>query len=267
LLSKADDADPSTKTSVDESQIAHLLNARRVRRMSDYVKLSLAAAVLCLRDAGVAENAAFIESCAAILGTTHGSSNYSETYYRQIVQEGIAAANPMLFAEGVPNAAAAHLSLMLSLKGPCQTIIGTRTAGLDALRLAHARISCGQWERALVGAAEEYGPLLAAIYRHFARQQGNDDGGFVAGSGAVTLLLENRRSMESHGGRALGRVIQCASARGEPRFLALSVRSIWRQLGKLPSPVLGGRVAECFSVLPLARIAAGLLSEPLPASG
>ena len=76
------------------------------------------------------------------------------------------AANPMLFAEGVPNAAAAHLSLMFNLKGACQTIIGSRTAGLNALRLAFLRVRGGQWDRAVVGAAEEYSPLVNAAYGH-----------------------------------------------------------------------------------------------------
>ena len=72
----------------------------------------------------------------------------------------------MLFAEGVPNAAAAHLSLMMSLKGACQTIIGSRTAGLDALRLAGERIAQGRWDRAVVSAGEEFSPTVNAAYRH-----------------------------------------------------------------------------------------------------
>ena len=124
--------------------------------MSDYVKLTLAAAALACRDAGIEDMPAFAEDCAAVLGSTHGSSNYSCAYYSQIVKEGIGAANPMLFAEAVPNAGAAQLSLMLALKGACQTVIGTRTAGLDAIALAAARIRSGAWDRAIVGAGEEF---------------------------------------------------------------------------------------------------------------
>ena len=61
----------------------------------------------------------------------------------EIVRQGLIGANPVLFAEGVPNSAAAHLSLMLGLKGGCQTIIGSRTSGLDALHLAALRIRAG----------------------------------------------------------------------------------------------------------------------------
>src|SRR5207302_7697341 len=97
---------------IPEQDIIHLLNARRVRRMSEYVKLSLAATMLAVRDANISNIPAFAESCSAVLGTTHGSTNYCEQYYGEIVREGMEAANPTLFAEGVPNAAAAHLSLM-----------------------------------------------------------------------------------------------------------------------------------------------------------
>jgi 3-oxoacyl-[acyl-carrier-protein] synthase II len=149
---------------IPEEQYIHLLNARRVRRMSDYVKLTLAAATLAFADASLTGDTAFAAACPAILGSTHAGAAYCVSYYQQIVREGMAAANPMLFAEGVPNSGAAHLSLMLSLKGSCQTIIGTRTAGLDALRLAYARIAAGQWDRAIVSAAEEFVPTVNSAY-------------------------------------------------------------------------------------------------------
>jgi 3-oxoacyl-[acyl-carrier-protein] synthase II len=271
---------------VAEADIAELLSARRVRRMSDYVKISLAAAALCIRDAGV-EDTGFMESCAAILGTAHGSSNYSECYYRQIVNEGMSAANPMLFAEGVPNAGAAHLSLMLNLKGSCQTIIGSRTAGLDALRLAAARIAAGHWTRAIVGAAEEFSPVVNEAYRA-AGVYG--PGGFVAGAGAVVLLLENRESMQSRRSRPRARVIAADGATATSQPFPRLGRRILRTLGKTDllitctngtwidrlvtaglsrksgcesfSPY--GYVAECFSAMPMAGIAAVLLTRKTP---
>lgn len=192
---------------IPESDIAPLLNARRVRRMSDYVKLSLAATALAFQDAGIENVPEFAETCAAVLGSTHGSANYSRDYYRQVVDAGLAAANPMLFAEGVPNAAAAHLSLMMSLKGACQTIIGSRTAGLDALRLAAERVAQGRWERAVVSAGEEFCQTVNDGYRHCGLYAGRDAaaaftgsaGGFAVGCGAVTLLLESRASLERRG--------------------------------------------------------------------
>lgn len=182
---------------IAESEFLHLLNVRRVRRMNDYVKLTLAATVLACEDAGIADLPAFADGCSALLGTTHGGSSYCVNYYRDIVQGGMIAANPMLFAEGVPNAAAAHLSLMLSLKGACQTVIGTRTAGLDALRMAALRIAGGQWERAIVGAAEEHHAVVNDAYRNC---------GLYAGEGgsppfADARVLQRRGGSDIHGGK------------------------------------------------------------------
>jgi 3-oxoacyl-[acyl-carrier-protein] synthase II len=261
--------------------------------MSDYVKLTLAATALACREAGVEGNHEFLESCSVILGSTHGAASYCHSYYKQIVEQGIAAANPMLFAEGVPNAAAAHLSLMLGLKGACQTVIGSRTAGLDALRLASARIASGQWSHAIVGAGEEYCDIINQSYRHCGLYRGDSDGeGFVVGAGAVTLILESRESLEKRGGKALARIEANASRRfaqsdaidatiavlGElrnPQCIMTSANNTWidrsesaaihRANSSASVSALYGRIAETFSVGPLASIAAAV-SNPARAA-
>lgn len=275
---------------IPESQYVHLLNARRIRRMSDYVKLSLAATMLACQDAGVAQSPDFFESCSAILGSTQGSTNYSEVYYQQIVTEGIDAANPLMFAEGVPNAAAAHLSLMLSIKGSCQTVIGTRTAGLDALGLAASRIASGEWDRAIVSAGEEFSALVNRAYAHWklhARcangEVFNSHGQFAAGCGAATFILESTRSMEQRGGRPRGRIVTTWGPRTrtpqhgwlQTRHVLSSANRTWLarleasaiRRGGASQPIvssLAGQFPELFSVTPLAGIAAVLLTGKLP---
>jgi len=283
---------------IPEADFADLLNARRVRRMSDYVKLSLAATMLACRDAGIDDIPAFAATCSALLGSMHGSANFSESYYRQIVREGIGGANPMLFAEGVPNAAAAHLSLMLSLKGPCQTVIGTRTAGLDALHLAAVRIASGEWDRAIVGAAEEYSSLVNAAYRQWglhtellpAAPFSGGPGGFVAGCGAVTFVLESERSLAARRAMPRGRILSSTgpiplpnlssrrgrdlvNSLGDVRHIVSSANGTW--LDRLEAIAIGhrnskqvsslsGHLAETYSVMPLAAIAAVLLTGQMP---
>lgn len=214
---------PASREPLSESDYAHLINARRVRRLSDYSKLTLAATSLACQNAGITEMPLFAESCSAILGSTHGAAMFCRDYYKPIVEQGMVAANPVLFAEGVPNAASAQLSLMLGIKGCCQTIIGSRTAGLDALRLAALRIASGEWERAIVGAAEEDVDVLRHAYAHaglHAEGPGstafNGEAGFVTSCGAVSLVLESRASLEARGnGRALGLVGRSMSVHGE----------------------------------------------------
>jgi len=156
------------------------------------------------------------------------------------------------------------------------------------------RIASGQWRRAVVSAAEEYAPTVNAAYGHAGLYRGEkrDGQGFVAGAAAVTLVLESRASMEQRGGRARGRVEQWASAAGglgggveamarvrvalgTVQTLVSSANGTWidrvesgalRWLGEDRTAVSRpyGRVAECYSALPLAGLAAVLLNEAMP---
>ncbi len=291
--------------SLSESEYAHLINARRVRRLSEYSKLTLAATSLACQNAGITDVPLFAESCSAILGTTHGAATFCRDYYKPIVEQGMAAANPVLFAEGVPNAASAQLSLMLGIKGCCQTIIGSRTAGLDALRLAALRIASGEWDRAIVGAAEEDVDVLQQAYAHAGlRAAGtasaafNGEAGFVTSSGAASLVLESRSSLEARASRRVlgivgqsaavrgdlssrgpGMVGQVLAALGDPGLVMSSASGTWldrvelkalealagRRAGRTTRAIsLYGYFAEMFSVGPLAAIVATLLTKRLP---
>jgi len=292
----ASDAWAADTGAIGEEQYIHLLNVRRIRRLSDQVKLTLAATGVACADAGITDVPAFAAECGAILGSAHGSATYSVAYYGEIIKQGLVGANPMLFAEGVPNASSAHLSLMLGIKGACQTIIGTRTAGLDALRLAALRIAEGSWERAVVGAAEEHSPVINDAYRHCGVYAGAgaapfaSEGGFVTGAGAVTFILESRAAMEKRGGRPHGRVLTGATARpqsgdrpgavrqalarmGPLKYVLSSANGTWIDRAELaglrrcaPGAIVStayGHVAESFSAAPLIALAGAMLLKKM----
>ena len=230
-----------------DADLLPLLNARRVRRLSPYVKLTLAATALALGDAGFTDEYPVSPDTAVLLGTTHGGTAYAVEYYRGVVDGGYAAANPMLFAEGVPNAAAAHVSLAHGLTGACQTIIGSNTSGLDALRLAALRIANGDWDRAVVGAAEEQSDVVDAAYRHAGHP-------VTTAAGSVALILESRRSVDARGGRARGTIAATAAATGPS-----AVRSVLTRLGRR-APVINGsaHAPTRFAVDPLAAVVAAV---------
>jgi len=89
----------------------------------------------------------------------------------------------MLFAESVPNIGSAQVSLAFGVRAPCISVIGRRTAGLEAMALACARIRTGAWERAIVVAAEEASPIVERV---FAQCMGAS---IPLASGAVACLL------------------------------------------------------------------------------
>lgn len=266
---------------INENQYAHLLHARRTRRMSEYSKLTLAAATAACRDAGVAEDSGFLSKCSVILGTTHGASPFCEAYYSQIVKDGLASANPVLFAEGVPNAAAAHLSMALGINGGCQTLIGTRCAGVDALALASLRIRLGLWPSAIVGVAEEFSNVVADAYR--VHDLFGDGQPLATGSGAVSFVLESRSSAASRGAAiysGLGNPtwqsahgVRCACdvvyqlkhptnlicAYGNSRTDLAIMHGLRRQMPHLKLYSIADRLPELFSVGPLAALAAAII--------
>ncbi|MGH7245233.1 MAG: beta-ketoacyl synthase N-terminal-like domain-containing protein [Phycisphaerales bacterium] len=278
---------------IAESDYAHLISSRRARRMSEYAKLTVAATAAACEDARAIKSD-FLERASAILGTTHGAVGYCEEFYTQVVREGMGAANPVLFAEGVPNVAAAHLSMNFGIKGSCQTILGTRCAGLDALRLAALRIRQGQWDCALVSAAEEYAPVVNRAYEACGLYGGDTDQHphrFVTGSGAVTFILESRKSAERRGARvrgiletgawsagSVGRgpVDEAWRAIGSPGFVVTAfgeirpdkvMTSVSRGNTQVAETTKAwsayGTIPEVFSVGPLASLAAVLLEAPI----
>ncbi|MBS0197020.1 MAG: beta-ketoacyl-[acyl-carrier-protein] synthase family protein [Planctomycetes bacterium] len=197
----------SAAACISDDQLAQVLNVRRVRRLSTCVKLMLASVSMAIKHAGLENNTERLEKACAILASTHGSSGFCSEYYTQIVREGVLGANPVLFAEGVPNAAAAHVSTNFGIRGACQTIIGSRTAGLDALGLAAMRIQAGAAQTILVGAAEETHANVDRAYRHFNLCEEAAAGrGFFTTPGAVALVVESSASAMARGVRPLARL-------------------------------------------------------------
>lgn len=153
---------------IEPSLLDTHLDPAKARRISQYVKLTLVAIQRAMHHAQLDASAHHDRDdhrSAAILATAHGSVAMSAAYYQPIVQQGVQAGNPLLFAEGVPNAGAAHLSMALQFTGPCQTLLGTRTAGLDAIHLARLAIEQGRYDRVLIAAADECSPLVDMAFR------------------------------------------------------------------------------------------------------
>lgn len=281
-------------------------SSHRVGRISPYARLTLASAYQALKHAGidpVGNEQPLGERGSVILGTDHGATPYCERYYRQIVQETVQAAHPLLFAEGVPNVGSAHMSIGLGIRGSCQSLIGSRTAGLDALQLGWQRVRAGQWDRVLVGAAEEYSPVVQQAYqqaglRRHAQGDPGGDPGLIQSGGAVTVLLEKADLARQRGASPLGKIVASAQVRmtHHDALDAGHGRRFWEDLGS-PSCVLTacnggwmdlietkllrqalretsrravtwstcyGYVAEMFSVGPLVTLAACLLTGRPP---
>ena len=168
-------------TSVSEDLLDALVNRARTRRMALLPRLVMAA-IEDLRSGG-ALSIEELQETPVLCATWHGAADFTERYYRDLVESGIDLANPLLFAESVPNIASAHASLGFGIRAACASVIGSRNAALQSLALARARIACGHWSRALVVAVEESHWMVDAALAHFHRSP------VVSSAGAVAVLL------------------------------------------------------------------------------
>jgi 3-oxoacyl-[acyl-carrier-protein] synthase II len=171
---------------VSETILDSLVDRQRTRRLAALPRLVLA--VIRELQHRCDMKLEELQQTPVLCATWHGAVEFTERYYDDLVRSGIDLANPLLFAESVPNIGSAHASLTFGIRAACSSVVGARNAAIQAIRLAHARIGSGDWSQAVVVAAEEAHPTIDAVLRQI-------HGGPVPSiSGAVALLLRRRTS-------------------------------------------------------------------------
>ena len=194
---------------VSEETLAPLLDRSRTRRFALLPRLMLAACRdLC--DA-VGMSAHDLASMPLLAASWHGAAAFTEQYYRDLLASGINLANPMLFAESVPNVGSAHVSLGLGMTAASATVIGTRTAGLEAMFLASCRIRSGEWDKAMVVMADESHPTIDAVLGHCTGKE------VRSGSAGMAFMIER---MDASHAESLPEMVEFARS--------ITERGMWR---------------------------------------
>src|SRR6266487_814512 len=124
------------------------------------------------------------------------------------------------------------------------SFMGEEAASIDAARIALARISSGQSEIALVGAAHngersdllvlyEFGDFnLKETYAPVWQREGKS--GFALGSAGCFLVLESREHAEARGAKPyakLTKVVADLAQRKQPGAVTKSLEALWPKLG------------------------------------
>jgi 3-oxoacyl-[acyl-carrier-protein] synthase II len=157
---------------------------------------------------------------------------------------------PTLFLAQLSNLLAGNISIVHGVTGSSRTFMGEESAGVDAVRIARARIIAGQSDIVLVGGAyngERYDLLL--LYEaggHLLRGtfkpvwQRTERGGMALGSLGAFLVLEARDHAEARNARPQARLSAVVSDRCSRQAGATksALTRMWRDLAPRP-----GRVA------------------------
>jgi 3-oxoacyl-[acyl-carrier-protein] synthase II len=162
---------------------------------------------------------------------------------------------PTLFLAQLSNLLAGNISIVHGVTGSSRTFMGEEAAGVDAVRIALARILAGQSELALVGGSHngerkdllaQYdfgGYLLKGEYRPVWERA--PAGGFASASLGVFLILESRAHAQMRGAKPLARLVTALSDRAErkPGGVSQSLRGLWEKI----APSVDARHCAVFS--------------------
>jgi len=155
---------------------------------------------------------------------------------------------PTLFLAQLSNLLAGNIAIVHGVTGSSRTFMGEEAAGVDAARIALARIASGQSDIALVGAAHngERKDLLVLyefgdfnLKDKFAPVWARDGHpGFALGSGGAFLVIESRKHAEARGAKPYARLAQVVADRTSRKSagdVTASLSKLWSQLDGVES--------------------------------
>src|SRR6266699_6128740 len=153
---------------------------------------------------------------------------------------------PTLFLAQLSNLLAGNIAIVHGVSGSSRTFMGEEAAGVDAARIALARIEAGQSDIALVGAAHngersdllvlyEFGDFnLTGKYAPVWQRDGK--GGFALGSAGAFLVIESKAHAQARGAKPYARltnVVADLAYRKHPGEVTISLQELWSKLGRI----------------------------------
>ena len=203
------------------------------RQMEAWQRIGTYAAGLALADAGVKGNAELLAHMDMIVAAGGGERDVAvdatiltnkpksanpEAFLNERLMSDL---RPTLFLAQLSNLLAGNISIVHGVTGSSRTFMGEEAAGVDAVRVALARIAAGQSELALVGGShngeredllllyDAGGHMLRAPFRPVWERTA----GMVLGSLGAFLVLESRGHAEARNAKPLARLAGVLSER------------------------------------------------------
>ena len=228
------------------------------RQMEAWQRIGTYAAGLALESAGVKGNKEILSRMDMVIAagggerdlavdcsilTTQAKGNAAPGLLNEQLMSGL---RPTLFLAQLSNLLAGNIAIVHGVCGTSRTFMGEEAAGVDATRIALARIAAGQSDIALIGGSlngerkdmlvlyefgdynlrDKYAPV-------WARQQ---RGGFALGSAGAFLVIESKEHALARGAKPfarLTRVVGDHSRRKQPGDVTGALNKLWSELGTI----------------------------------
>jgi 3-oxoacyl-[acyl-carrier-protein] synthase II len=230
------------------------------RQMEPWQRIGTYAAGLALADAGVKGNAELLARMDMIVAAGGGERDVAvdgailtnkpkaanpEAFLNERLMSDL---RPTLFLAQLSNLLAGNISIVHGVTGSSRTFMGEEAAGVDAVRIALARITAGQSELALVGGShngeredllllyDAGGHMLRGAFQPVWERAK----GMVLGSLGAFLVLEARGHAEARNAKPLARLSGVLSERSGRRAGAIpaALARMWQRL--VPPPARAG---------------------------
>jgi 3-oxoacyl-[acyl-carrier-protein] synthase II len=234
------------------------------RQMEPWQRIGTYAAGLALDSAGIKGNADILSHTdmivaagggerdlaadSGIMSALPGAANPDALLNEKLMSD----LRPTLFLAQLSNLLAGNISIVHNVTGSSRTFMGEESSGIDAIRIALARINAGQAEVALVGgsySAERKDQLMLYAFGDMLLKgqeapvwARGPHGGLVMGSLGAFLVIESRAHAQARNAKAFAKLSAVKADRSSRTSdpVAPSLRAMW---SKIASGVKAGEAA------------------------
>jgi len=213
----------TTRLSCIEPDYNEAIGAKLIRRMSRIIKMSVASALACLKDAGLSQPGAIIT------GTAYGCLEDTGTFLTSMVEFGEEPISPVAFVQSTHNTIGAQIALLLKCSCYNNTFVSGgasfENAVIDGMMLLNEGYS-----NVLVGGMDEITDMSYAILSRSGLYKRSplsnldlfktNSKGTIAGEGAAFFTLANAASQNDLAG------VDAVSTFYKPKDIAETVAHI-----------------------------------------
>jgi 3-oxoacyl-[acyl-carrier-protein] synthase II len=228
------------------------------RQMEAWQRIGTYAAGLALDSAGVKGNQEILGRMDMIVAAGGGERDLAvDTGILQAEAKGNSAPGflnerlmndlrPTLFLAQLSNLLAGNIAIVHGVTGSSRTFMGEEAAGVNAVRIALARIAAGQSDIALIGGSQNGERKDMLVLYEFDDFNLKDKfapvwargakAGFALGSAGVFLVIESRTHAEARGAKPYARltnVVADQARRNSPGAVTATLETLWSKLGRL----------------------------------
>lgn len=195
-------ASTGTVLKVIEPDYKDIIDPKLIRRMSRIIRMGVAAASQCLKEAGEKNPGAIIT------GTTYGCLEDTEIFLRRIIEQGEEMLSPTAFIQSTHNTVGAQIALMIHCHQYNNTFVHNGFSFESALLDAMMLLEENEVTNVLTCSVDEISEISYSILNRFGLYKrkpvsnlslfSSGTNGTIAGEGAACFLLANQPGVNDY---------------------------------------------------------------------